>query len=334
MSVAAQIAERLGEARLVEDASGIHGVVRSGDAFCAVRLRMLPVAEVFVQLPPLDGFELAIRWGHRRGDAEIGEPSFDDRFGLATNDPVLLSQWLDAPARAALIASAYAYHEPRLADDLDDRPIVPNTLRTWSYELAGDTLAATKGTTEYDPARLAIAIETACVIASRAHRWAATYRALAPALDATARSELAIGGAPILTATRGTVELAVQLYRRRPGDPDRLRTRIEALRVVGTSEPFSLVDRRVARGQRPSVPDADKADSELADYQLRGPATRLDDATRGLVVVARPAAVAVDAGRVELIYDGAIDDRARLDAGLALVARWAIDRAPLAGPYR
>ena len=57
---------------------GLRALVRSGDSFFTTRVRVDPVAEIFIATRPLDGFELAVRWndlwGSPGGDAPSPAP--------------------------------------------------------------------------------------------------------------------------------------------------------------------------------------------------------------------------------------------------------------------
>ena len=353
-SMIAALAERLPDARLHRDDEAIRAVVRAGDAWFSARMRIQPFAEVFVQTRKLDGFELEVRWGDRLADPDVGDAKFDALFGLSTNDEALLRAWLDAPSRQALIDSAYRYHENlygselRLALELEPTARAydaafrdPNATRTWTYRLRDDELVATKGTHELDANRLAAVVATASTLAARSQRWATEYAALARELDATAHAEVELGGAPILTARRGAVDIEATLLRRAgPRDRGRLRTRIAARRLGagGIGEACSLVSGALAKAARPPLPRGARHACPLAGYELRATsreaAARLDPPASALVELAAPGAVIAAAERVEVWFDGALSDRVRFDAAIELAARWAVDAGLASGPYR
>lgn len=332
---AADLARILGDdAANVRDApDGVHAVVRSGDGFFAIRLRGTPVAELFVQLRPLDGFELAIRTGSALRSLALGDTVFDQLFAVTTNDDALARAFVDEPARAALLASRYRY---RTFDADGASEHFAN--RAWTYEIADDVLVATKGTEEHDPEAAGVAVRTACTLAARAQRWAAEpWAQLAREVAATARRELALG-APILTTTRHAVDATVTLARRRIGDHDRLHTTVAAERIGG-GDTLSLVDGAVANGFRPHVPTGKKVHVEgVSQYIARASTAeiqaRLDEPAKRLLLAARPRAIVVGETAIEAVLDGACEDRVRLDAALELVTRWAVDRGLESGPYR
>src|SRR5688572_25033414 len=104
-----ELEPQLPDARMRVEGDVLRATSRHGDAWFATRSRVAPFAEVFVALRPIDGFELAIRWGDRYRDPEVGDVAFDELFGIATNDVALMRAWLDEVARQALVASAYEY---------------------------------------------------------------------------------------------------------------------------------------------------------------------------------------------------------------------------------
>src|SRR5665647_2950269 len=81
----------------------ISGPLQLDGQFHSLRLRLDPMVEIFVDLPALDGFELAIHWGDRTlGDTDIGDPQIDDAYFIRTNDPLVARMWLDERGRSAL----------------------------------------------------------------------------------------------------------------------------------------------------------------------------------------------------------------------------------------
>src|SRR5689334_3840962 len=114
--VPAELAARYPDGKVRVEQGVIHAMLHAGDAWFPVRARVSPFAEVFVALRPMDDFELEIKWTDRFRDPDVGDPVFDDAFGLTTNDVELMRMWLDAPARAALLGSPYAYVDAILVD--------------------------------------------------------------------------------------------------------------------------------------------------------------------------------------------------------------------------
>ena len=325
-AVAGEVAAQLGaKTRVV--GSAMYAVVPHGDAFLAVRARDQPVGEVFVTMQPLDGFELRIRWGDRRGDPDVGDDELDRLFGLTTNDQALATWWLDDIARRAVIGSIYEYWS-----DFESAVL----RRAWTYELRDGELTATKGAPELTPAGLARAITTACAIAARSHRWAADYATLARGLGGRAHGALELGGAPIVTVTRDAVYVAVRVLRRVPGAEPRLRTQLQALRAGVREGELGLVARSAPPAARLPVPEGPR--HALEGYRLRATATalarKLDADACKLLAAADPVALAIRDAVVELWLDGAPRDHSRLDAAVSLVARLAVDAPTRHGPYR
>lgn len=328
----AELARRLGERARVEG-TAVRAIVQHGDAWLATRVRTEPVAEVFVITRALDGFELSIKWGDRWRDPDVGDDVFDRTFALATNDEAMMRAWLDEPSRRALLASAYAYESDAIS--LSTMQAVAAT-RTWAYELANDELAAAKGGAERDVDRFVIAIETACTLAARSQRWAAAYAPIARALGGVAASEVHVGGEPVIVATRSAIEVGMRLVRRIGAGEDRLRTVIRASRL-GDGR-LALWNDDLPKAARPAAPAGARFDVALVGYQLRASderaAGKLGEQAKKLVAAARPAAVIVDADSVDVWFDGALADPARIDPAFALAAHLAVDAISAQGPYR
>ncbi|MBA3500611.1 MAG: hypothetical protein H0T65_09575, partial [Deltaproteobacteria bacterium] len=220
------IARLGGKARVEGDT--VRALVQHGDAWLSTRVRTSPVAEVFVMTRALDGFELSVRWGDRWRDPDVGDRVFDSTFAVTTNDEAMMRAWLDETSRAALLASKYAY----VSDDLSLATMqgIPTT-RTWTYELANDELVVTKGGPESDADRFLVAVTTACAIAARSQRWAASYADTARKIGGSAASEVVIGGDPVMTVTRSAIDVTMRLVRRERTSADRLRTIVSAPRI-------------------------------------------------------------------------------------------------------
>ena len=341
---ATELAVRFPDAKLRVENDVLHAIVRHGDSWFSTRSRSGPFAEIFVALRPTDGFQCAIRWGDRIRDPDVGDPRFDNAFGLATNDVALMRRWLDAPARAALLDSAYEYAQASFASEyiyeiLDGfasemSATTPTSRRTWTYELRGDELVASKGTGERDPARFAVAIETACALAARPYRWAQEYAAVARAIDGVACSVVDIGGSPVITTTRRATSITVRVVRRAAG-LEELHTWISCPRLGLGGDALSLVRGDVRR--TPELPPGRRASSTVPGYALRTstkPTRTIDEATSTLLAVARPAAFVVHDTRVDVWLDGAPMEREVIDAGIELAALDRPARGEAHGPYR
>lgn len=327
----AGLVERLGAQTRVEG-STLRAIVQHGDAWLATRVRVEPVAEVFVATRPLDGFELGVRWGDRWRDPNVGDPVFDKLFALETNDETMMRAWLDDVSRKALLDSVYTF----TSDEFSVVTLLPITAqRTWSYTLANDELVAAKGTAEHSVAPFLTAIMTACAIAGRSQRWAASYAEIARAIGGSAASEVEIGGVPVISATRSAIDVTMRLVRRADTE-DRLRTIVSAPRI-GEGR-LALWNEDLRKAARPAFPDGKRFPLELDGHWLRASdertAKKLDDATKKLVVAARPAVIVIDASSVDVWFDGALADVTRIDTAVALAAHLAVDAIAPQGPYR
>ena len=147
------------------DGTWVHTLMFVDGGYFNARVRNAPVAELFVTPRSLDGFELTLRGERIKPDA-----SFDTAFTVSTNDHELARLWLDPVARTQILGSAYEYHVGEsYVEGLGVEPLRPGIpfRRIWTYELANDELVATKGNVETQLDRLALALETAAVIAAR-----------------------------------------------------------------------------------------------------------------------------------------------------------------------
>ena len=325
-----ELVAELGE-KARNEAGTVRAIVQHGDAWLSTRVRTDPVAEVFVTTRALDGFELSIRWGDSWRDPDVGDRTFDSEFSLATNDKPLMRAWLDQTSRAALLASAYTYESDDIA--LSTMQAMTAT-RTWTYEIANDEIVATKGASETSASRIALAVRTACAVAARSQRWAAEYADIARKLGGSAAGEVNIGGDPVISATRSAIDVTMRLVRRESTSSDRLRTVISAPRI-GEGR-LALWNDDLPKSARPALPDGARFAAALP-YQLRASDERrakLDDATKKLVLAARPAVVRIDADSVDLWFDGALSDLAQIDTAIALAAHLAVDAIAPQGPYR
>lgn len=319
-----ELAARLGDKARVEG-EYVRAIVQHGDAWLATRIRISPVAEVFVTTRPLEGFTLSIKWGDRWLDSDVGDPTFDDAFAVETNDETLMRAWLDAEARAALLGSVYTFESTSMPLS-DLLPTIAS--RTWSYELANDELLAVKGSVEQNIEKFLVAIRTACAVAARSQRWAAAYAEIARKLGGHAASEV-VFGEPLMTVTRSAIDVTLRLVRR-TAKVERLRTVVSAPRIG---------DGRLALwAEGAGKFDGKKFDSKIGGYQLRASderaAAKIDDMAKKLVAATQPASVVIDADSVDVWFEGALDEHARIDTAIALAARLAVDTIAPQGPYR
>ncbi len=318
------------------DGTWLHTLLSVDGGYFNARVRNDPVAELFVTPRSLDGFELTLRGERMKPDA-----SFDTALTMSTNDHELARLWLDPVARAQLLDSAYEYHVGEsYVEGLGIEPLRPGIpfRRIWTYELANDELIATKGNVETQLDRLALALETAAVIAARTRRWAAEYAVIAQRLGATCQAEVELGGAPVMRSNRAAIEVTLQLLRRLPGErTGRLRTLITAKRVGHHDErTYSLVDRSARSTMVPPLPEGDRRDFGLDAYRARASteALDLDELAKKQVLAARPSVVAADLDSIDVWFDGAPMEPERIDAAFALAAHLALGSAAPHGPYR
>ncbi|HSD89229.1 MAG TPA: hypothetical protein VLB44_16990 [Kofleriaceae bacterium] len=281
------------------------------------RAQMAPRGRVCVQLPSTDGFELALRWTDR-GELQAQSSRFDDSCLVETNDVSLANMWLDADARAALLASRYVSGTPEAL-----RTTVP-LLRdgTWRHEVRSDEVSAERVDAEESADRIADMLAASLSLALRPVRWARWFAPLAMALGGDASPRVELGGRPVLRVRRGATDVTVRMLRRLgPGDAGRLRAVIGAHRVGSGGEVLTLISENLPRSAWP--PPNDRGASTL----------RIDDRARALLDAARPSTTIVRRHDVEIMFDGAIADADRLGAAVELAAHWARDHSH-AGPYR
>lgn len=332
MELAAALEQHFGVA-VRNDGTWLHALIQTDGGFFPARVRNDPVAELFVTTRPLDAFELTLRGERIRADA-----TFDTALTVSSNDFELARLWLDPIARTAVLDSAYEYTTLELLEGLTDEVRAPPTARRiWSYELGNDELIAAKGNVETQPERLAIALETACIIAARPRRWAAEYSPIAQRIGAKTAAEVELGGAPVMTSNRAAVEVSLQLVRRLPGErTGRLRTLITSKRVGHHDErTFSLVNRSARSTMVPPLPDGSRRDFGIEDYRFRTSGEiELDELANKQLLAARPSVVAADLDSIDIWFDGAPMEPERLDAAFALAAHLAIGTAAHHGPYR
>ena len=322
-----------------DDGTWLHALICADEGYFTARIRNNPVAEVFVTPRALDGFQLSLR-----GERIPADATFERAFTISTNDHELARLWLDDVARKTLLDSAYEYQPTEsYLTGLEDY-MTPQSWsaiparRTWMYEIANNELIATKGNVEQQPDRIAIAVETACTIAARCRRWAAEYAPIAQRIGAKHAAEVELGGAPVITSQRASVEVTLQLVRRLPGErAGRLRTLITAKRVgLHDEKSYSLVNRSARSTMVPPLPDGSRREFSLDAYRLRATSDKveLDELAKKQLLAAQPSVVAADLDSIDVWFDGAPMEAERLDAAFALAAHLAIGEAAQHGPYR
>lgn len=315
----AAIGQRFGGARARVVGARVDAEVALDGVWYRARLEMAPRARVAVALPCTDGFDLAVRWNDRwTNDGAPRAPAFDDSFLVETNDLALAAVWLDRDSREGLLASRYVAGPNR-------RGQTAVLLRDggWTHEVSSDEVSASRRDGEASLARMTDMLVASLVLASRPARWARAFAAAARAVGAEAAARVEIGGKPALRARRGVTDVLVHVVRRLgPGDPGRLRTMVGAHRHGSSGETLSLIAEGLPRAAWPPAPAAGG-----------GSALSVDPRAAQLLDAARPSAVHVRPHDVEIAFDGALADPARLGAAIDLAAHWAAG-ATRAGPYR
>ena len=311
------IGQRFPQATCATDTGAVRVELAIDGVTYRARAQMEPRGRVAVQLPSTDGFELALSWTDR-AELVTKTPTFDDSCLVETNDVSLANMWLDAEARAALLASRYVSGTPRAL-----RTTTP-LLRdgAWQHEVRSDEVSAQRAGVEESEDRVVDMLAASLALARRPARWARWFTPLARSLGGEASARVELGGRPVLRVRRAGTEVAVRLLRRLgPGDAGRLRTVIGAHRVASGGEVLTLISDDLPRSAWP--PTNDHAESTL----------RIDAHARTLLETARPSTTIVRRHDVEITFDGALADRDRLGAAVELAAYWAADHSH-GGPYR
>ena len=317
------IARRFDGARVEARDGVLVAEVPHDGSWYRARLVMAPLARVEVSIPACDGFELALRWSDRWCTETSHEATvrvvaarpgaIDDSFFVETNDLGLAHLWLDGRTRDTLLASRYVSRARALDATAE---LVRDG--TWTHEVGGERVIASRREPEVSVVRMADLLAASVQLASLPMRWAAQAAGVARQIGGQSSSRVELGGRPAIRALRGNLEVTVTLLRRlAPGETGRLRTRVAAHRV-GSGERLALVRDGMPRDA--ARPGGDS----IGALMLDGEAARLLDR-------ARPSAASVHAQQVEILFDGAMLDAARLEAAVDLAAHWV---APNRAPYR
>ncbi len=281
-------------------------------------------ARVAVELPSTDGFVLSIKWSDRWAGGDTQRTlaleraaSFDDSAIVETNDLALAAGWIDGRVRDALLAARFV----SVAG-------VGNTARMWrdrgwAFELAGDEVSGRRLPGEAAPERVVSVLEAALTLASRPARWARAFQPAARMLGGELAPRVEIGGKPVLRTRRDRTDVRLYLVRRLgPADGGRLRTLVSAHRHASTGDGLTLVRDDLARAAVPPP------------GTLGATVLPLDPHALQLLELCSPSATTLRDHDVEIIFDGAVTDPARLDAAVELAAWWSTEARASTGPYR
>ncbi len=252
-------------------------------------------------------------------DERIGDETFDEHFVVKANDAALVSAWIDAPARQAMLAAGeFAYAVER------------NSVRVVGYGSADE------------PEPLAAALHAAVLLATRARRVETTWRQLAQELGGACRRDLdgtELSGRLVIEVPVGSeqVEARVMIGGLAGGMHRRgVQTRVSARRVLPVTDTFAVHRPRLPLGplrQLRAVGDADGFDWRANDAEAL--AARMTDARRAEIAELAPAAVVGDPAAVSVWLDGIVEDAARLARAARLAQDFADEPpAPTQGPYR
>ncbi len=339
--------------RLHVEQGVITGPLQYEGQFHSVRLRFDPFIEIFVDLPPVDDFELLVQWGDRwLGDTNIGDPEVDDAFFIRTNDPALARIWLDERSRRALVKERMrveaqtALELQRIAqlkkiDPFDQSE--PRIRRPWTVEIKLGRLSSTRGLKLLPPEEVIESLEVVAAIAGTAGRWGQRCSELALLTGArvkqiTDRIEL---GATAILVEQQRVDVEVRYLRRDAGPAARLMTRVRGNRASASDVTWSVVDDDVPRGPMPELRSGDKLRGPKSLRHLTARASR-DEAPppfeliEPLFVRAADKARAVIATETDVTvwFDGAVFAPEPIAIATRVVAQIATDAGLADGPYR
>jgi hypothetical protein len=347
-----QITTAFPGSRLRLENNTISGPLQLEGQFHSLRLRLDPMVEIFVELPALDGFELAIHWGDRTlGDTDIGDPEIDDAYFIRTNDPLVARMWLDERGRRALLhqrqlIEGHARREAerirllRTKDPFDLTQPIPK--RPWPIEIRDGRVVSTRGAARCTPVEVIEILEVIGAIAGATGRWGARCLAMARLLGSRVRSSvdrISLGG-PALVLEHRRVDVDVRFVRREPGsDRDRLSTRVRANRAGSSEITWSAIDDDIA-GPLTHLPSGRKirAPDPLRHLVVRSatPSPVPFALIEPLFVHTTHPARAVIAGDTDVTvwFDGAVLEPEVIALATRFVAQLATDAGLSEGPYR
>ena len=339
--------------RLRVEQGAITGPLCHEGQFHSLRLRFDPFIEIFIDLPPLDGFELLIQWGDRwLGDTNLGDAEVDDAYFIRTNDPLLARVWLDESGRRALIRERrrVELHEASERDRLHAlRMIDPTDLTEarsrWpaTIEIREGRLSSTRGTKIVPPDEVIDSLGVACDIAGASGRWGERCSELALLTGARVKQitdRIELGSTAILLEQQ-RVDVEVRYLRRDGGTHDRLTTRVRGNRASASNVVWSIVDDDVPRGPVPEVPAGSKlrAPRPLRHLDVR---CSHEDAPPPFPLLEplfvrdtdKARAVIVTESDVTVWFDGAVLAAEPIAIAARVVAQLATDVGIADGPYR
>ena len=339
--------------RLRVDQGAITGPLHFEGQFHSIRLRFDPFIEVFVDLPPLDDFELLIQWGDRwLGDTNLGDPEVDDAFFIRTNDPALARNWLDERARRALVKDRMRVeasvanelariHQLRRIDGFDLSE--PKLRRPWTIEIRHGRMSSTRGLKLLPPEEVIESLEVVAAIAGASGRWGQRCSELAlltgvRVKQITDRIEL---GSTAILLEHQRVDVEVRYLRRDAGTHDRLTTRVRGNRASASTMTWSVVDSAVPRGPLPDLPAGDKVRAPKWMRRLDARCSHEDlpppfELLAPLFVNGPHPARAVIATETDVTvwFDGAVLEPEPIAIATRVVAQLATDAGLAEGPYR
>ena len=339
--------------RLRIEQGTITGPLHHEGQFHSLRLRFEPLVEIFVEIPPVDGFELLIQWGDRwLGDTNLGDPEVDDAYFIRTNDPLLARTWLDESARRALVKELMrvkletaSEHERirqlKKVDPFDQSE--PHIRRPWTVELRSGRLSSTRGQRQLPPDEVIKALEIVTAIAGAAGRWGQRCSELALLTGARVkqivdRIEL---GAPAMLLEEQRVDVEVRYLRRDAGPLGRLSTRVRGNRASAADTTWSIIDDDVPRGPLPEPPAGAKVRAPKPLRHLVARCSRAEAPPpfallEPLFVRATDKARAVIATSTDVTvwFDGAVFAAEPIAIAARLIAQLATDAGLAEGPYR
>ncbi len=331
----------------------ITGPLHHDGQFHSLRLRFDPLLEIFLDLPPLDGFELLIQWGNRwLGDTRIGSSQVDDAYFIHTNDPLLARVWLDEPSQRALTrerlrverhdaAERERLRQLRMIDPLDLAEA--RIRRPPTIEIRDNRLSSARGLKYIPPDEVIDALEVACIIAGASGRWGARCSELALLTGASVKQvtdRIELGSTAILLEQQ-RVDVEVRYLRREGSMRPRLTTRVRGNRASASDLVWSVVDDNVPRVPLPDLPRGGKlrAPKPLRHLDVR---TSHDDVTLPFALIEplflrdtdKARALIVTESDVTVWFDGAVLAPEPIAIATRVVAQLATDAVLPDGPYR